>query len=299
MRLVTTKNLCCNWFYFRLSGTLFDLLQSKSLITSFLTGKGNVDEILDGVEVSYKIAEYDTKTQKSKVIYHGYPNMTAIAKVDLSGFKNNFRYESAWQGAWNLGKVGIDAHGNPDNSISIYVTAPYLRRVDKVSITPEYTFDFTNPPVSSTQHGYPVKIAGSLENVEKPTYTNGELATEQALWNPWDISVSDNGDLFVAEAFGGGIKRIHKDGDTYKISTIYGSDKTNSRCFAGKIEKKDSSGADLDELTLNAASKLCKGDIWAVEAKDNCSEAGGVVSIYVSQNFNAASNIIELTRSCE
>ena len=133
-------------------------------------------------------------------------------------------------------------------------------------------------------------IAGKTIDVNsdvKKSFKHNVIATDEYLWNPWDLTVSDNGDIFVAEALGGGVKRIYKQGEVWKLSTIFGGDRSYSNCMAGEIER-EVDGDSVDESIQQSSSMLCKGDVWAVSAKDNCGsgDAGKHENLYVTKLYD-------------
>ncbi|MDB2447196.1 hypothetical protein N9W79_01085, partial [bacterium] len=294
-----------------LSGTVLKMVQGGEEITKLLTGSGSVAEIIGQIPTGYKIVEVDVSavsgTKESKIIFHSFPGKTSIDKIDfnvtvpiVASFTQEIRDADVWTDAWQLGRGGLDIVKNSATDFDFYVTAPYMFRVDTFNIDPTtHTFDMGAPNVTSST------IAGKAITPGQPVvkeFPNDVAAIGSVLWNPWDLSVSDNGDIFVAEALGGGVKRIHHEGGgVWNVSTVFGGNETSRNCMAGEIEKTvNNSATSLDSVINQSSSMLCKGDVWAVEAVDNCAPGPtGNMKIYISQNFMTASNVIELIRPCE
>jgi hypothetical protein len=285
-----------------MSSKVISMVRGGDDVTKMLIGSGNVAEIIGAIPTGYKVIELDPATNETKIVYHSFPDKTAIDYINISasGFsiQMEVRDSDVWENPWQLGRGGIDIQVDGSN-YNLFVTAPFLFRVDQITFDPStHIFDMSTPNLtSSTIAGKSYTEGDKIEKV----YPNNELATVNVLWNPWDLTISDNGDIFVAEALGGGVKRITDNGDsTWNISTIFGGASTSNNCMAGEIERKVNDASTLDEAINQSASMLCKGDVWALESKDTCGEASDrKMQIYLSQNFMTASNVIELVRPCD
>ena len=177
---------------------------NDNVLTETLIKGGNVSDIAGDIPTGYKILEIDPATNQSKVIFHSFPSKSVLTGLDST---SSLRNEDVWKNPWQLGRGGIDGYVE-NNLIKFYVTTPFMMRVEEVAVSVDYTFDFTAPPIEISEI-----IAGrQFESGDKviKNFPNNKPATESFLWNPWDISVSNNGDVFVAEALGGGLKRLRK-----------------------------------------------------------------------------------------
>lgn len=303
----------------QLDTNVLSMLKDGEKISNLLTGDGDLAGLVNSMTTGYKIVEYDRTTGNTKIVYHSFPKSEGVDgdgklinekkyfdKVDLDILGNkiyiDIKTEDVWDDAWQLGRGGIDAVVKSAGVYKIYVTAPFLFGVDEYEYDSATTFDMQDGTNNTVQ---PKRIIGKeipLGSKVVQEYPNGKPALDHVLWNPWDLAVSDNGDIIVAEAMGGGVKRFSSaDGTNWTVNTVFGGYESSQNCMAGDIEVNADASASFDGVLNQSSSMLCKGDIWAVEAKDNCGSGDEKeeIKIYLSQNFLTASNVIELIRPCD
>lgn len=287
--------------------TMLNLLSDKSSKLAKFTLLNNLKTFLSGTKAGVKIVEItlspDTPNdsyQKGavKLLYASYPGSQSVGTIKIgSTIDAKIQSSGVWTEPWVFGSGGLDTKSVGEN-LEIIVTHALMSRVEKITVPKYETFDYISSSGSTTTNLIAGLEPGSPVERNFPAESQ---ANENSLWVPWDLSVSANGDIYVAEAIGGGLKKIYSKNDGWYVRTILGKTDYENGCTAGATEKSGLvSGEAADGQIRQSASRLCRGMLWGVSAFDNCSSNDDVKSVRVLyvQSFLTNSNVVEIRRSC-
>ena len=130
----------------------------------------------------------------ARVIYNGFESKEAVTGVSLNieGISGDFsiRDSKVWQEPWHLSRGGLAI--SKDKNMYI---APYLAKVFMIESNGDGWKD-------------PVEIASKFDDNYQKKSVYDISAKEAYLWNPSDLAVSDNGDIFITETFNGDVKKL-------------------------------------------------------------------------------------------